>query len=113
MSCALEDLDQPLVLTRVVLELLELVARRTERTRWGMSQGTDRCCRLLARVDEILGQRSDDAVSAGVHLPDLVLVLAGGLDDPAGGSVDDSGDAARLGIERIARYRSGHCTDLC
>ena len=72
-----------------------------------MSQGADGGGRFLGRVDQILGQRADDAVPARVHLADLVLVLAAGLDDPAGGGIDDSGNATGLGIERVPWFPVG------
>ncbi len=63
--------------------------------------------RALSRlgVDQVLGQRADDAVAAGVDLADAVLVLARRLDDAGGARVDDGGHAAGLGVEGVA---SGH-----
>ena len=42
-----------------------------------MAQRGDGGVGFLAGVDEVLGQRSDDAASAGEHGPDGVTVLAG------------------------------------
>jgi hypothetical protein len=56
---------------------------------------------LAAHIDEILGERADDAVAPGVDLADVLRVPQGGLDDAAGGGVDDGRYAARLGIEGI------------
>ena len=56
---------------------------------------------LLAGVDQVLGERADDAVASGIDLADLAAVLAGGLDHPAGGCVDDGGHAAGLGVEGV------------
>ena len=39
-------------------------------------------------------QRTDDAVAASVHIGNLALMAARGLDDAAGGGVDDGGNAA-------------------
>ncbi len=58
---------------------------------------------FLADIDQILGQRTDDAVAARVDLADLAPVLQGGFDHTAGGGIDDRGDPAGLGIEGIAR----------
>ena len=106
----LEHLDQPLVLRRVVLELLQLVARRAERARRRMAQGADRRRGFLAGVDQVFGQGADDAVPACIHLGDTVLVLAAGLDDAAGGGVDDGGDAAGLGVEGVAGLGGHSCS---
>src|SRR4030095_10246343 len=66
----------------------------------------------LTRVDEILGERADDAVTSGIELADPVLVLAGGLDDTARRSIDDGGDAAGLRVESIPWFRCGHTVRL-
>ena len=59
--------------------------------------------RLLAGVDQVFGQRADDAVAPGVDLADLVLVGARGFDHAAGRCVDDGGDTARLCVEGVLR----------
>ena len=99
----LEDLDQALVLGGVVLVLLQLVARRAERARRRVAQGADVGGAFEAGVDQVLGERAEDAVPAGVHLADAALVLAGRLDHSAGRGVDDGGDPAGLGVESVAR----------
>ena len=43
-----------------------------------------------------------------IELADLAAMLAGGLDDPAGGSVDDGGNAAGLGIKGVLRGLALH-----
>ncbi len=96
-----EHLDQPLVLGAALLGALQLVAARSERPARRVAQRADRRSRLLRGVDEILGQRADDAVAPGVELPDPALVLARGLDDGAGGGVDRRGYAAGLGVEGV------------
>ena len=97
----LEDLDQALVLAPMRLQRLELVAARAERARRRGTQRRDRRGGFLAGVDQLLGQRADDAVAAGVDLADLVLVRPRGLDHPAGRGVDDGGHTARLCVERV------------
>ena len=72
-------------------------------------------CRDLARrfpagVDQVFGQRADDAVPAGVDVADPALVLARGLNDAAGGGIDDGGDAAGLGVKGIHLLGHWHCT---
>jgi hypothetical protein len=79
----------------------QLEAAGTEGAGGGGAQGGDGRVAFLAGVDEVLGQGADDAVAAGVDLADHVGMLARGFDDAAGGSVDDGGDAAGLGVERI------------
>src|SRR6185369_9794853 len=108
----LEDVDQALVLRRVIFELRELVACRAEGAGRWVAQRADRGRGLLARVDQVLGQGADDAVPACVYLGDAILVLAARLDDAAGGGVDHSGDAAGLGIEGIAGLGCGHWETL-
>ena len=85
-----------------VLVCLELVAARTESAARRMAQRGDGVGGLDARVDQVLGECSDDPVAPREHLADALRVLAGGLDDPRRGGVDDGGDAARLGVERVS-----------
>ena len=80
---------------------LELVAAGAEGAGGGVAQRGDGGVGLLAGVDEVLGERADDAVAAGEHGADGVGVLAGRLDDPAGGGVDDGGDPAGLRVEGV------------
>jgi hypothetical protein len=97
----LEDFDQALVFALVGFQALHLEAAGTEGAGGGGTQRGDVGVGFLAGVDQVFGQRADDAVAAGVDGADLVGMLAGGLDDAAGGGVDDGGDAAGLRIERI------------
>src|SRR5690606_8584991 len=96
-----EHLDQALVLGAVLVDALELVAARAEGARGRVLQGGDGRGRFAAGVDEILGERADDAVAAGVDLADAVAIGAGGLDDAGGAGVDHGGDPAGLGIEGV------------
>ena len=97
----LEYLDETLVLGPVLVDPRQLVARRAECAARRVAQCPDRRRALLAGVDHVLGQRPDDAVPPGIELADLVRVLARGFDHPAGGGVDDGGDAAGLGVEGV------------
>ena len=97
----LEDLDQALVFTLVGFQRLQLVAAGTKTAGRGFLQCGDRLVGLFRGVDQVLGQRADDAVLAGQYVLDLVAVLAAGLDDAAGGRVDDGGHAAGLGVESV------------
>ena len=54
----------------------------------------------LLHVDEVFGERADDAVAARIHLVDE-LRFHRRFDDARGRSVDDGGDAARLSIKRV------------
>ena len=101
-----EDFDQPLVLGAILVEARELIAAGTERACGRLPESSDRPGRLLARVDQVFGQRADDAVSPGIQAPDPRGVLTGGFDDGAGGRVEDRGHAAGLRIEGVA---FGHC----
>jgi hypothetical protein len=92
--------DQPLVLPAVLLETLQLEARGAECTGGGMFQAADGGGTLTADIDEVLGQGADDAVTAGVDLVDVPRAQRR-LDHPAGGGIDDRGDAARLGVKGI------------
>jgi hypothetical protein len=99
----LEDLDEPVVLALVGLQALELVAAGAEAAGGRMAQGGDVCGGLLAGVDQVLGQGADNAVAAGIDVGDLVRMLAGRLNDAAGGGIDYGGDATGLGIKGILR----------
>ena len=97
-----EHVDQPLVLRARFVEPLELVAARAERAGRCAGQCPDVARGLLPRVDQVLGQRTDDAVAPGEHAADLRAVGPRRLDDARGAGVDDGGDAAGLCVERVA-----------
>src|SRR5690606_7984230 len=97
--------DQALVLGAVLVEPFELVAGGAERAARRVAQRRDRLRALGARVDQVLGQRADDAVSPGIDFADLVAVLARGLDHAARARVDHGRDAAGLRIERVPLHR--------
>ena len=101
----LEHFDQALVLRPILVDAGQLVARRSERAARGVTQPAHRRRGLLPHIDHVFGEGADDAVPPRVEFADLVPVLARRLDHAAGGGVDDGGDAAGLGIERIL---SGH-----
>ena len=100
-----EDIDEPLVLRAVLVEPPELVAAGAERARRRMLESGDRLRALPAGVDEIFGQGADDAVASGEHLAHPIRVHPCRLDHSGRGRVDDCGDAARLGIERVLGHR--------
>ena len=79
----LEHFDEALVFRAVLFEALELVARRAERARRRVSEPLDGGAGFLAAVDEVFGERADDAVTAGIHLVDE-LRLHRCLDDAGG-----------------------------
>ena len=66
----LEHFDEALVLRAVLLEALELVARRPESAGRRVSEALDSGAGFLAAIDEVFGERADDAVTARVHLVD-------------------------------------------
>ncbi len=107
-----EDLDEPLVLGAVLVEALQLVARRAEGAPPGVyAQRRDRARGLGRGVDHVFRQGAQDAVAPRVDAAELVLVLARRLDDPAGARVDDGGHAPRLGVENVLFHgASGRCS---
>src|SRR5262249_36894305 len=107
-----EYLDQPLVVRAVLLDALELVAARAEGAARGRLQPGDRRRRLLAGVDQVLGESADDAVAPGVDLADAFFVLARGLDNPRGARVDHGGHAARLRIKGVLRFHGLRSTSM-
>src|SRR5690606_32758951 len=100
----LEHLDEALVLGAVLVQPLQLVAGGPERAARRVAEARDRLRALGARVDQVLGQRADDAVAPGVDLADLVAVLARGLDHAARACVDHGRDAAGLRIEGVSLH---------
>jgi hypothetical protein len=100
----LEYFDQPFVLGAILLEALQLVARGAEGAGRCVPESFDGRARFLADVDEVFGERADDAVTAGIHLVDE-LGFHRRLDDTRGRGVDHGGDTARLSIERVHGFR--------
>jgi hypothetical protein len=97
----LEDLDQAFVFALVGFQRLQLETTGAEGAGRRRTQRGDGRVRFLAGIDQLLGQRADDAIAAGVDLADDIGMLARGLDDAAGGGVDDGGDAAGLSVKGI------------
>jgi len=97
----LENLDQALVLGTVFLQAFQLEAAGAKRSARRITQSADGVVGLLTGVDQIFGQRTDDAVAPGVDPADPVRLLAGGFDQTAGRSVDNGGHAAGLGVECV------------
>ena len=62
----------------------------------------DRARRLLAGVDQVFGERTDDAVATSIDLADAVAMATRSLDDCASRDVDDGGHAAGLGVEGVS-----------
>ena len=85
----LENLQEPVIRRAVVLKAWQLVARRAEGAPRGMWEPCDDGSRLLARVDQLFGQRAEDAIAARVDCADLLRMLARGLNDPGCTRVDD------------------------
>ena len=56
---------------------------------------------LFAGVDQFFTQRTNNAIVTGIDLTNVLFMLAGGLNDAAGGCIDNSGDAAGLRIESV------------
>ncbi len=102
-----EDLDQPLVLGAVLIDALELEARRAESPRRRVHQSPDRCGAFAGEIDEVLGERADDSVPAGVKLAYVPRMLHRGLDYAAGRCIDDGGNTAGLSVERVLSHGSG------
>ena len=98
-----EHFDETLVFGAVLLQALELEARRPESARRRVPQRLDGGRRLETGVYEVFGERADDAVTAGIDLADVARIAAGRFDDPGGRGIDDRGHPAGLGIKGIAR----------
>ncbi len=96
-----EYLDEPLVLGAALVDACKLVARRAESPARGVAQRAYGCGALFAGVDQILGERTQDAVPPRIQLADLAAMPAGSLDDPAGGRIDDGGNSTGLGVEGV------------
>ena len=69
-----EHLDQAFVFGTVLFQALELEAGGAECARGCMAQAPDRGARFRADIDEVLGQRTDDAVATGIDLADLAAI---------------------------------------
>ena len=96
-----EDRDQPFVLGTVLLDALEFVPCGSKSAARSMTQRCDRSGTFLIRVNHVFCQSANDAVVAGVNVGDPVFVFSGGLDHGTCCGIDDRGNTARLGIERI------------
>src|SRR5262249_31327621 len=59
-----EDLDQPLVLAAVLVDTLQLEARRAEGARGGVLQAADGRSALASHIDQIFSERANDAVAS-------------------------------------------------
>ncbi len=66
-----------------------------------MSQRSHIRVRNRGGIDQVFGQRPDNAVAPGVDGTDLVTIGPGGFDHARCGSIDDRGDAARLGVKSV------------
>src|SRR5882762_5765681 len=89
-----EYLDQPLVMRPTLVDAFQLVTARPERTARCRLEPRDRRRGLATGIDQVFGERADDAVASGVDLADAVSVPARGLDHPRGTRVDDCGYSA-------------------
>ena len=63
-----ENFDQPLVLGAVLFQSLELEACGAECAGRRVAQATDRGPRFRTRIDQVFGQRADNAVAARIDL---------------------------------------------
>ena len=97
-----EHFDQPFVFGAVLLKAFEFVAAGAERGAGRVAQRGDGARGLAVGVDQVLGQRADDAVAAGIDPADPGAVGAGRFDDAAGRGVDDRGRSPGLGVEGVA-----------
>ena len=97
----LENLDQTLIFALVGFQRFELEAARTERARRRAAQRGNRRGGLFAGVNQVFGQRADDAITAGVNFADHIFMLARGFDHAAGRGVDYGGHATGLCVKGI------------
>ena len=97
----LEYFDEALVFRTIFIKASELVAGRTEcATRHCLERG-DSSGALAIGIDHVFRQRADNAVTPGINVCDFRSVLARGFDNTASGGIDNSGNAAGLGVESI------------
>ncbi len=80
---------------------LQLVAAGAEGARRRRPQARDIRIGFKTGIDQVLGQRADDAVATGEHLADALGVTARLLDQAARRRIDDGGNATGLCIERV------------
>ena len=99
-----EDVEQAVVLAGVVFVARELVAAGTERAAGRGTQRSDVGVALLAGVDQLLAQGTEDAVLPREDVANAFAMRASGLNDAAGAGVDDRGDATGLRIEGVAGH---------
>jgi hypothetical protein len=97
----LEDFNQPFILRPVFLQAFELVAAGAEGAGWRGQQTANGGRALLAGIDQVFAQRTDDTVAACIDFADLYTVLASSFDNAAGRGVDDGSDATGLGVEGV------------
>ena len=57
-----------------------------------VTQSGNRARRLFRGIDQLFGERAENAIVASKHFADLRSVFPGSFDHPAGGSVDHRGD---------------------
>jgi hypothetical protein len=100
-----EYFEQAFILRAMLVYRANLVAAGSECRAWCVTERGNRLFGSEAGVDEVFGQRPDDAVAPGINSADLLRVLPCVLQHPAGGGIDHGSNAARLGIEGIF---SGH-----
>ena len=108
----LENIHETPVLRGVVLKRCELVPARAECATRRAAKLGDGLGRFLVRIDQVLPQRPQNAVAAGVHVADPVAVRTSGFDHAAGGGVDDGGDTAGLSVEGVAAGHFGSVGEL-
>jgi len=86
-----EHLNEPLVFGPVLFQALELEAGGAKGAGRGVLQALQDGRGLPVDVDQILGQRPDDAVPSGIEFPDVAGVLFRSLDDAGRRGIDDGG----------------------
>ena len=84
-----EDFDQALVFSTVFLEAFKFIAGRPECAAGCMAQASDSSGALFTGVEQVFGQRADNAIAASLDLADFIFVFAGRFDDTAGAGIDD------------------------
>src|SRR5262249_17448888 len=84
----LEDLQQSVIRRAVVLKAWQLVARGAKGPPRGVRKPCESGSRLLARVDQIFGQCTNDAMAARIDRTDLARMLACRLNHPSRARID-------------------------
>ena len=89
----LENLNQPLVLSAMIFKAFEFVAAGTKRATRRAAQAGDILVGFEAGINQVFGQRADDAIATGKNFPDFLGMATCFLNQAARRRIDDGGNA--------------------